>query len=159
MGWKQDSDLINHQSDRSILEADSEGAIFCTLKEKILQSDSKVRKCTPGPNRASANEQSLPLLVCKRPRTSQGHHSWQPLMSPAILPHSSKPSPFSRFYTKDRFDGEQMAQWRNKMLVFLQQRKLLGFFVNIIIIFLWAVQVAEHNNIIYSNSLLQIRTF
>ena len=57
-------------------------------------------------------------------------------MSPAILPNSSKPSPFSKFYAKDRFDSEQMAQWINKMLVFLQQRKLLGFFVIIIIIFL-----------------------
>ena len=32
MGWKQDSDLINHQSDHSFLEVDSEGAIFLHIE-------------------------------------------------------------------------------------------------------------------------------
>lgn len=109
---------------------------FCKLIERKLESDPKERTWIPGPNRASASEAVPP------PASPQGASDFPRSPFPddlwcleAFLLHTAKQSPFGRFCAKDRFDGEQIAHWRNRMLVFLQQGELLGFLLSLLLFF------------------------
>lgn len=105
-------------------------------------------------------DQSLPTT------STQGDREFFRPFSPDGLwrhtvPHPpSRPIAFEQSLAKDKCGSENTAGPLEKSNACVSSaRKAVGVFIITIIIFLWAEQVTGHNNIIYSNLLLQIRTF
>lgn len=76
-----------------------------------------------------------------------------------FLTHPPGPMPLSSLLPRTNVVARKMRPLEKLNACVSSARKAVGVFIIIIIIFLWAEQVTGHNNIIYSNLLLQIRTF